>query len=91
MCAKKKRLLAAANKKDGNAVICVEDNGIGISEEDMEKIWNRFYQADPSRGAESGSGLGLAMVKEIAELHGGSVDVESKPGKGSKFYFSIPI
>lgn len=77
--------------RDGNdAVITVKDNGIGISEEDLGKIWQRFWQADSSRGTEGGSGLGLAMVKEIAELHGGSVDVESTLGKGSAFTFRIP-
>ena len=78
------------NKEDGNAVIRVKDNGIGIAAEDLGKIWQRFWQADSSRGSEGGSGLGLAMVKEIAELHGGSVDVESAPGKGSTFTFRLP-
>ena len=78
------------NREDGEAVIRVEDNGIGISEEDKEKIWQRFWQADASRGSEGGSGLGLAMVKEIADLHGGSVGVESELGKGSTFIFRMP-
>ena len=77
-------------REGGDAVISVKDNGIGISEEDQSKIWQRFWQADSSRGNEGGSGLGLAMVKEIAELHGGSVDVESTLGKGSTFTFRIP-
>lgn len=78
------------HRDGGDAVITVKDNGIGISEEDKGKIWQRFWQADSSRGTEGGSGLGLAMVKEIAELHGGSVDVESTLGKGSTFTFRIP-
>lgn len=77
-------------REGGDAVISVKDNGIGISEEDQSKIWQRFWQADSSRGNEGGSGLGLAMVKEIAELHGGSVSVESTLGKGSTFTFRIP-
>jgi signal transduction histidine kinase len=77
-------------REDGDAVISVKDNGIGISEEDQGKIWQRFWQADSSRGSEGGSGLGLAMVKEIAELHGGSVSVESTLGKGSTFTFRTP-
>ena len=77
-------------REGGDAVISVKDNGIGISEEDQGKIWQRFWQADSSRGNEGGSGLGLAMVKEIAELHGGSVSVESTLGKGSTFTFRIP-
>lgn len=77
-------------REGGDAVISVKDNGIGISEEDQSKIWQRFWQADSSRGNEGGSGLGLAMVKEIAELHGGSVSVESTLGEGSTFTFRIP-
>lgn len=76
-------------QEDRDAVIRVKDNGTGIAEENLDKIWQRFWQADSSRG-EGGSGLGLAMVKEIAELHGGSVSVDSTVGKGSEFIFRIP-
>ena len=77
-------------KREGcNAVLKVSDNGRGIASEDLDKIWQRFWQADASRG-NGGSGLGLAMVKEIADLHGGSVAVKSTEGKGSEFSFSIP-
>lgn len=75
---------------DGTASLIVEDNGVGIAPEDQDRIWQRFWQADASRGEGGGSGLGLAMVKEIADLHGGSVSVSSRPGKGSTFTFSIP-
>ena len=78
------------SREDSDAVIRVKDNGIGIKKEDLDKIWQRFWQADSSRGAESGSGLGLAMVREIAELHGGSVTAESTEGRGSEFIFSLP-
>ena len=78
------------SREDSDAVIRVKDNGIGIKKEDLDKIWQRFWQADSSRGAESGSGLGLAMVREIAELHGGSVSAESTEGRGSEFIFRIP-
>ncbi len=67
------------------AVLRVEDDGIGIAPEDLDKVWQRFWQADPSHGDEGSSGLGLAMVKEVAEFHGGSARVESEPGKGSVF------
>ena len=69
--------------------IVVEDDGIGISKEDQEKIWRRFYQADPSRKGGSGLGLGLSMVKQIVELHGGSAEVESEPGRGSIFTIKL--
>ncbi|MBR3200724.1 MAG: HAMP domain-containing protein [Mogibacterium sp.] len=78
--------------RDGEmAALSVEDNGIGIATEDQDKIWQRFWQADPSRGENGSSGLGLAMVKEIAEFHGGSVSVESAPGRGSVFSLRIPL
>lgn len=68
----------------------VRDDGIGIAEENLPLIWNRFYQADPARTAEGGSGLGLSMVKWIIEAHGGSVGVSSRLGEGSVFTFRIP-
>lgn len=80
-------------KQDKNTVIMsVTDDGIGIAAEDIPKIWERFYQVDPSRTAsESGSmGLGLSMVKWIAERHNGSMNVDSTPGKGSTFTFTMP-
>ncbi len=74
-------------KSDGdNAVLSIADNGIGIEKEKLEKIFERFYQADSSRSNE-GSGLGLAMVKEIANLHSGSIRVESEAGQGSTFTY----
>ena len=73
-----------------NAVLSVTDDGIGVSPEDLPKIWQRFYQADASRGEDGGSGLGLAMVREIAEFHGGSVSARSEPGSGSTFTVTIP-
>jgi signal transduction histidine kinase len=68
--------------------LSVADDGIGISEEDLEQIWNRFYQADASRGSR-GAGLGLPMVEEIAKLHKGRMTVESKIGEGSTFVFHL--
>ena len=78
-------------RRDGRgAVLTVRDDGIGISKADQAHIWQRFWQADAARGDESGTGLGLSMVKEIAEFHGGSVSVESELGKGSTFSVNIP-
>lgn len=74
---------------DGKAVLRVADDGPGIAPEDQDKVWQRFWQADPSRGEDGGSGLGLAMVKEIVQLHGGSVSLESAPGKGSIFSVTL--
>lgn len=69
----------------------VEDNGIGIEARNIDKIWDRFYQADTSRASEDGMGLGLSMVKWIVEAHGGTITVESVIDKGSKFTFEIPM
>lgn len=65
-------------------LLSVQDDGIGIAEDDLEKIFRRFYQADNSRTG-TGTGLGLSMVQEIAKFHGGEVLVESELGIGSKF------
>ena len=71
---------------DGKTEIAVKDDGIGIAHEHIDKIWTRFYRVDDVRNDEYGSnGLGLAMVKSIAELHGGSVSVKNEPGQGSEF------
>ena len=74
-------------QSEDNILLTVEDNGIGIAPEELPKIWNRFYQVDRSRQYRhnSGLGLGLAMVKQIAQLHGGTADVKSEPGHGSVF------
>lgn len=79
-------------EKDENIVFSVSDTGIGISKENLPKIWERFYQVDPSRTAnENGSmGLGLSMVEWIAKRHGGKITVDSKIGEGSSFVFVFP-
>jgi hypothetical protein len=64
--------------------LVVRDNGIGIGENDIPYIWDRFFKGDRSR-ADSGTGLGLAMVKWIADLYGATIQVESKIGIGSSF------
>lgn len=78
--------------REGNFAVCsVEDDGIGISAEELDRIWERFYRADESR-SEEGSGLGLAMVAALVKAHGGRTEVTSTPGEGScfKVYFPIP-
>ena len=78
-------------RKTADSVICaVRDTGCGIAPEELPKIWRRFYQSDGNRG-QSGAGLGLSMVQWIANLHGGTVSVESAPGEGSTFTFTMPL
>ena len=78
-------------KTAGDFACCsVEDDGIGIPEKDLERIWERFYRVDSSR-SEEGSGLGLAMVEALVKAHGGYTDVRSSLGEGSRFDVYIPI
>lgn len=76
--------------KGDTARLQVRDDGIGIPEDQQEKVWQRFYQVDPSRREGGGAGLGLAMVKKIAQLHGGAVTLDSAPGRGSAFTLLLP-
>ncbi len=73
------------------AVIRVIDNGIGISQEHLQRIWDRFYQVEASRTDDKCLGLGLSMVKWIAEAHNGNVLAESTPGVGSTFTIFLPL
>lgn len=77
--------------REGDAVtISVSDTGVGIAPEDRARVFERFYKADRSRGSR-GTGLGLAVVKHTVEALGGTVGVESAPGKGSTFRISLPL
>ena len=77
-----------SNVKD-EVRIEVKDTGRGISEENLEKIFEKFYQEDSSHNSE-GNGLGLAIVKKIVDLHKASIEVKSKLGEGSSFIVTIP-
>lgn len=74
----------------GGLLFAVKDTGIGIAAEDQERIFAKFTQVGPREGAHRGVGLGLALAKELVQLHGGRIWVESAPGQGSCFYFTIP-
>jgi signal transduction histidine kinase len=78
-------------KKDG--VLEVKDNGVGISKEELPHIFDRFYRADASRNKEKidGYGLGLSIAKSIVDLHGATIQVKSKPGKGTTFKVSFKL
>jgi len=87
-----KRIALRAFSEADAVCIAVEDNGVGLSRRAAKRIFGRFYQVDQSLSREAGGcGLGLAIVKFIVDAHGGDVDVESEPGKGSTFTVKLPI
>jgi PAS domain S-box-containing protein len=82
----------AVFREEAQAVFRVQDTGVGLSQEDIGVIFELFRQVDESTTrASSGTGLGLAIVKKLVEMHGGQISVQSLPGEGSVFTFSIPI
>ncbi len=81
----------SASFRDDAVTVEVSDSGVGIAAEDLPRIFERFYKADRARGSGGSTGLGLAVVKHTVEAHGGTVGVESEPGKGSTFRLFIPV
>jgi len=78
--------------QDGQAVIEVQDTGIGIAQKDLPHVFERFYRADQARSRETrGSGLGLSIAKWIAETHGGAIELQSQPGVGTKVTIRLPL
>jgi two-component system sensor histidine kinase SenX3 len=85
------RVIVGLRRRDDVVEVSVADEGIGIAEQDLERVFERFYRADPARSrATGGTGLGLAIVKHIATNHGGEATVWSAPGKGSTFTLRLP-
>ncbi len=84
------QISVSAIEHKGFVVIKVEDTGAGISEDKLEAVFDPYVQADSLR-AHSGTGLGLSISKQLVELHGGQIGVKSVIGKGSSFFFSLPI
>ena len=81
----------AVREVAGAVEISVSDQGIGIAPADLERVFERFYRADPARSrATGGTGLGLAIVKHVATNHGGEVEVWSVEGSGSTFTLRLP-
>ena len=77
-------------RSGAGALLTVRDNGIGIAPENLDKIWQRFYQAEERHRSQNGMGLGLSMVRQIVTLHGGTISVESAVGKGTTFTVYLP-
>ena len=85
-------IIIEAEEKDNNIIVKIKDTGIGIPQEKHEEIFKSFEQADGSTSREyGGTGLGLSITRQLVELHGGKIWLESEEQKGSTFYFSIPI
>ena len=81
----------AATPANGRVAIAVSDEGPGIPEEDLSRVFERFYRVDKSRARDpGGTGLGLAIVRHLVELHGGSIRVENRPEGGARFVLTVP-
>jgi len=80
-------------RRDGaDALLEVADTGIGIAAEDLPRVFTRFWRGEKSRSRDTGgAGIGLSIVKELVQAHGGSVAVESVPGEGSVFRVELPL
>ena len=75
----------------GDYVVKVEDNGVGMTPEQLEKVFDKFYRVDASDTGIEGTGLGMTIVKHIVEAHGGRISLQSEPGKGTMVTFTVPI
>ena len=85
-------ITVTARQQDNYLEVAVADTGEGIPAEDLPDIFERFYRVDKSRArATGGSGLGLTIAKRLVEAHGGKIEVQSEPGKGSCFTFTLPV
>jgi len=83
--------LGFVHRADGCAVVTVSDTGVGVLREHIPRLTERFYRVDGSRSRETGgTGLGLSIVKHVMQRHGGSIEIESEPGRGSRFMLVFP-
>lgn len=89
----KSKITITVSREKKHAVIIIKDHGIGIKASDLPYIFNRFYRVDGSRSKEEvkGYGLGLSIARNIAEMHGGIITVESEPNRGSEFKLIFPL
>jgi signal transduction histidine kinase len=86
------RIRVQASQQDGYVRCAVSDTGIGISPEDQERLFTKFFRSDdPAVRERTGTGLGLCIVKSLVELQGGRIEVESQVGKGTTFWFTVPV
>jgi two-component system phosphate regulon sensor histidine kinase PhoR len=81
-----------AHRHDGSVEVRVADTGVGIAPDALPRLFERFYRVDPARArGDGGTGIGLAIARSVVEAHGGTIRVESEPGKGSTFSFDLPV
>ena len=86
------KIIVSVKKKRDVAELVVEDTGIGISKEEQERVFERFYRTDKSRTSKTGgAGIGLSITKAIVQAHGGTITCESEPGTGSRFVVTVPV
>src|SRR5262245_18128358 len=83
------KIVVSAREQDNSIVVCVSDDGPGIPREHLSKVFDRYWQAEETKRA--GLGLGLSIAKGIVEAHGGKIWVDSELGKGSSFFFTLPL
>lgn len=84
------KITISAERRENDMVISIQDTGVGIADQDLPRIFERFYKADRARSG-GGTGLGLSIARHIIEAHGGRIWAESLINEGSTFYFSLPI
>ncbi|MDO4520415.1 MAG: ATP-binding protein, partial [Erysipelotrichaceae bacterium] len=89
-CGETRKIIVTEKVSENSVRVEVRDFGEGIDEKDLDKIWDRYYKVDKTHvRAVSGSGIGLAIVREILDLHGAEYGVSSKKGEGSTFWFAF--
>jgi signal transduction histidine kinase len=84
------RVEEVTHGKQRKLLIAIEDQGIGMTPEQLERVFEKFYRADPS-GKIPGTGLGMAIIKSIIEQHGGSIMLDSEYGNGTKVMLYLPV
>jgi two-component system, OmpR family, phosphate regulon sensor histidine kinase PhoR len=85
------QVTVSAQRQGDEIVVAVRDTGVGIPDDDLPRIFERFYKADRARSSGGGTGLGLAIARHIVEAHGGRIWAESREGHGSTFFFTLPL
>src|ERR1700722_2141475 len=84
------RITLEARRREPVVILTVADTGIGIPEADRERVFGKFERAN-AQARQAGAGLGLSLVKNFVELHGGHIEIESEPGKGTRILCHLPI